>query len=83
MRTTTKKHSSRQREKPVLVKRGHFRQRVDLETTTIYCPCGSGFTWSGLDPRLETWMASHAAHVDDERVEETISAEGRKAGLLP
>lgn len=40
-----------------------FRQsEPDPDHSTLHCPCGATFTWSGLDPRLDGWIQEHYPH---------------------
>jgi hypothetical protein len=39
-----------------------MKQYNDYETSTRVCSCGARFTWSGLDPALDVWLAEHEAH---------------------
>lgn len=33
------------------------------DDSTVMCICGSTFTWSGLDSRLDAWCEEHTAHL--------------------
>lgn len=40
-------------------------RRIDTEDdSTLVCKCGSGFTWEGIDSRLDDWIDQHLAHVE-------------------
>ena len=40
-----------------------FRQsEPDPDHSTLHCPCGATFTWSGLDLRLDGWIQEHYPH---------------------
>jgi hypothetical protein len=39
-----------------------FRRHETADDATLTCPCGSSFTWSGLDDRLEGWVSAHKPH---------------------
>jgi hypothetical protein len=42
-----------------------FRQsEPDPDHSTLHCPCGSEFTWSGFSKDLEPWMQEHSTCVD-------------------
>lgn len=57
-----------------------FRIDADYETSTIVCPCGSSFTWSGYSEDLQPWKIKHAAHVDPEtQPEQVITEDGMRA----
>jgi hypothetical protein len=43
--------------------RNIFKRVDDEEASTLFCPCGSQFTWSGVSDDLETWRQTHAPHV--------------------
>jgi hypothetical protein len=44
-----------------------FRCVTRWEDSTLHCPCGSEFTWEGIDPRLDAWKAEHRPHARPER----------------
>jgi hypothetical protein len=63
--------------------RGALVLRVDLDTSTYVCPCGSSFTWGGFDEQLRPWLEVHRPHTNGS-TEETITADGcRATGGVP
>jgi hypothetical protein len=42
-----------------------MRQSDALDTSTIYCPCGSSETWGQRDHQWidDAWLDAHASHV--------------------
>lgn len=50
---------------------GGFRRHDTADDTTLYCPCGSQLTWSGLSTNLEVWMNRHRPHQTDEKAKTT------------
>jgi hypothetical protein len=57
---------------------GPLKLQVDLDTSTYVCPCGSSFTWSGLDDGLRPWLDTHELHANGQ-TEETVTADGCRA----
>ena len=44
-----------------------FRQtEPDPDHSTLHCPCGCTFTWSGFDPDLAGWIEAHEGHMGEE-----------------
>jgi len=41
---------------------GGYRRHTRMDDCTLYCPCGSTFTWSGYSEHLEPWMDAHRQH---------------------
>lgn len=39
-----------------------FRRHDTDDDSTVSCPCGSAFTWSGFDAGLDAWCETHAPH---------------------
>lgn len=39
-----------------------FVRENSADTSTIWCPCGQSFTWSGVDKDLRPWVELHVAH---------------------
>ena len=40
-----------------------FKRTDDLDSSTLHCPCGDGFTWSTEVEDLYSWISIHAPHV--------------------
>jgi hypothetical protein len=40
-----------------------FERFDTADESTITCPCGASFTWTGHDERLRQWKTEHAPHV--------------------
>lgn len=41
-----------------------FKQsEPDPDHSMFHCPCGSTFTWTGIDPELLAWRAEHRSHL--------------------
>ncbi len=39
-----------------------FKRSDTPDDSTIQCPCGASFTWTGADSKLYSWMDEHMPH---------------------
>ena len=62
-----------------LVHGGAIREVTDYDTSTLHCPCGASFTWSGFSDKLQPWMDEHSAHVESAEIAREISLDGMRA----
>lgn len=46
---------------------GFRMSEPDPDHSSLHCPCGSTFTWSGLDAGLEVWIKEHTPHQEEKK----------------
>lgn len=46
---------------------GFRMSEPDPDHSSLHCPCGSTFTWSGLGAGLEVWIKEHEPHQKEKK----------------
>ena len=40
-----------------------MRRHDGADDSTLHCPCGESFEWSGISDALDPWLLKHESHV--------------------
>lgn len=57
-----------------------FRQFLDLDSTTTFCPCGASIKANGWtsDATMDVWLAEHIPHTDTKVMEHHVTDDGMR-----